>query len=93
LKFWQIPREIDPASIRQKIIKVGSSLVGGDSVATTAVNPHLYYWGRTLFLSARNSSIKVGSYQGQKAKLFYNSQTNPHFHSTEAFSKHELRRY
>ncbi|MDZ7969252.1 MAG: hypothetical protein RM368_30615 [Nostoc sp. DedSLP03] len=92
MKFWQIPREIDPASIRQKIIKVGSSLVGGDSVATTAVNPHLYYWGRTLFLSARDSSIKVGSYQGQKARLFDNSQTNPNLHSTEAYNKHELRR-
>jgi len=41
---------------------VDSSLLGGDSVATTAVNPHLYYWGRTLFLFTRNSSIKVGSY-------------------------------
>jgi hypothetical protein len=77
----------------RKKIKVGSSLLGGDSVATTAVNPHLYYWGRTLFLFARNSSIKVGSYQGQKARLFDNSQTNPHFHSTVAFNKHELRRY
>jgi len=27
---------------------MGSSLLGGDLVATTAVNPHLYYWGRTL---------------------------------------------
>ncbi|QIR40785.1 hypothetical protein HCG51_31565 [Tolypothrix sp. PCC 7910] len=93
MKFWQIPGEIDPASIRQKIIKVGSSLVGGDWVATTAVNPHLYYWGRTLFLSTRDSSIKVGSYQGQKARLSSNSQTNPHFHSTAALYKHELRRY
>ena len=50
----------------KRIIKMGSSLLGGDLVTTlrvrhfvgknisptsgltAAVNPHLYYWGRTL---------------------------------------------
>ncbi|MFO5491096.1 MAG: hypothetical protein ACLBM6_00795, partial [Cuspidothrix sp.] len=63
------------------------SLLGGDSVATTAVNPHLYYWGRTLFLFTGNSSIKVGSYQGQKAQLSHNSQPNPHLSQDRGLSK------
>ncbi|NMF64703.1 hypothetical protein DP113_03295 [Brasilonema octagenarum UFV-E1] len=59
------PGKLTPLRFAKKIIKVGSSLLGGDSVATlrvrhfagkkispasgltTAVNPHLYYWGRT----------------------------------------------
>jgi len=50
---------------------VDSSLLGGDSVATTVVNPHPYCWERTLFLS-ENSSIRVGSDQGQKAQWSFN---------------------
>ena len=37
--------------------------------------------------------MTMGSYQGQKARLFNSSQTNPNLHSTEACNKHELRRY
>ncbi len=40
----------------------GSPLIGGDSVATTAVYPRPYCWERTLFLSFEDSSIRVGSY-------------------------------
>ncbi|QFS48063.1 hypothetical protein GXM_05555 [Nostoc sphaeroides CCNUC1] len=40
---------------------MGSSLVGGDLVATTAVYPRPYCWERTLFLS-EDSSIRVSSY-------------------------------
>ena len=45
-----------------------SSLLGGDSVATTAVDPRPFCWECALFLS-EDSSIRVNSYQGQKAEL------------------------
>jgi len=43
-------------------MREGSPSIGGDLVATTAVNPRPYCWERTLFLSFADSSIGVGSY-------------------------------
>ena len=63
-----------------------------DSVTTTIVNPYPYCWERTLFLLIQiSSSIRASSYQGQKAGLFFNNQTNPYF-SQHRGLKHELRR-
>jgi hypothetical protein len=41
---WSFRSRFDPS---KNIVRVDSSLLEGDWVATTAVYPHPYYWGRT----------------------------------------------